>query len=85
MPSKKQPGVDGRVVIKKYANRRLYNTATSSYVTLDDLSGMVRSDIDFVVYDAKSGEDITVGADPDYRPRRNPRGTICCRSASCAS
>ena len=59
MPSKKQPGVDGRVVIKKYANRRLYNTATSSYVTLDDLSGMVRSDIDFVVYDAKSGEDIT--------------------------
>ncbi len=59
MPSKKQPGDDGRVVIKKYANRRLYNTATSSYVTLDDLSGMVRSDIDFVVYDAKSGENIT--------------------------
>ena len=59
MPSKKQPGDDGRVVIKKYANRRLYNTATSSYVTLDDLSGMVRADIDFVVYDAKSGEDIT--------------------------
>ena len=59
MPSKKQPGDDGRVVIKKYANRRLYNTATSSYVTLDDLSGMVRNDIDFVVYDAKSGEDIT--------------------------
>lgn len=59
MPSKKQPGDDGRVVIKKYANRRLYNTASSSYVTLDDLSGMVRNDIDFVVYDAKSGEDIT--------------------------
>ena len=59
MPSKKQPGDDGRVVIKKYANRRLYNTATSSYVTLDDLSGMVRADIDFVVYDAKSGDDIT--------------------------
>lgn len=59
MPSKKQPGDDGQVVIKKYANRRLYNTATSSYVTLDDLSGMVRDDIDFVVYDAKSGEDIT--------------------------
>ena len=59
MPSRKRPGDDDRVVIKKYANRRLYNTATSSYVTLDDLSGMVRADIDFVVYDAKSGEDIT--------------------------
>ena len=59
MPSKKQPGDDGQVVIKKYANRRLYNTATSSYVTLDDLSGMVRDNIEFVVYDAKTGEDIT--------------------------
>ncbi len=59
MPSRKQQGEDGQVVIKKYANRRLYNTATSSYVTLDDLSGMVRDDIDFVVYDAKSGDDIT--------------------------
>ena len=48
-----------RVVIKKYANRRLYNTARSSYVTLDDLAGMVRAGEDFVVYDAKSGEDIT--------------------------
>jgi polyhydroxyalkanoate synthesis repressor PhaR len=47
------------VVIKKYANRRLYNTATSSYVTLDDLAGMVRQSQDFVVYDAKSNEDIT--------------------------
>jgi polyhydroxyalkanoate synthesis repressor PhaR len=47
------------VVIKKYANRRLYNTATSSYVTLDDLSTMVRNGQDFAVYDAKSGEDIT--------------------------
>lgn len=59
MSSKNRTGDDGQVVIKKYANRRLYNTATSSYVTLDDLSGMVRSDIDFVVYDAKSGDDIT--------------------------
>jgi len=48
-----------KVVIKKYANRRLYNTATSSYVTLDHLSQMVKEDIDFVVYDAKSNEDIT--------------------------
>jgi polyhydroxyalkanoate synthesis repressor PhaR len=47
------------VVIKKYANRRLYNTATSSYVTLDYLSEMVKNGEDFVVYDAKSGEDIT--------------------------
>jgi polyhydroxyalkanoate synthesis repressor PhaR len=47
------------VVIKKYANRRLYNTETSSYVTLDDLAQMVRSDKEFVVYDAKSGDDLT--------------------------
>jgi len=47
------------ITIKKYANRRLYNTATSSYVTLDDLCQMVKEDKDFVVFDAKSGEDIT--------------------------
>lgn len=47
------------ITIKKYANRRLYNTATSKYVTLDDLSGMVKSGVEFVVVDAKSGEDIT--------------------------
>jgi polyhydroxyalkanoate synthesis repressor PhaR len=47
------------VVIKKYANRRLYNTATSAYVTLDHLSQMVKDKTDFVVYDAKTGEDIT--------------------------
>ncbi len=50
---------DGPVTIKKYANRRLYNTSTSSYVTLDHLAEMVRDDVDFLVYDAKSGEDIT--------------------------
>ncbi len=49
----------GLVTIKKYANRRLYNTATSSYVTLDTLCQMVKDNIDFVVYDAKTGEDIT--------------------------
>lgn len=48
-----------RVVIKKYANRRLYNTATSSYVTLDNLAAMVRDGVDFVVFDAKSNDDIT--------------------------
>ncbi len=47
------------VVIKKYANRRLYNTATSSYVTLDHLATMVKGKTDFVVYDAKTGDDIT--------------------------
>lgn len=47
------------VVVKKYANRRLYNTEASTYVTLDDLAKMVRNGRDFVVYDAKSGDDIT--------------------------
>jgi len=47
------------VTIKKYANRRLYNTATSSYVTLDDLAEMVKQGTDFEVKDAKSGDDIT--------------------------
>ena len=56
---KKSSIQDAPVTIKKYANRRLYNTSTSSYVTLDHLYGMVRDGIDFVVYDAKSGADIT--------------------------
>jgi polyhydroxyalkanoate synthesis repressor PhaR len=47
------------ITIKKYANRRLYNTATSSYVTLENLATMVKSGSEFVVYDAKTGEDIT--------------------------
>lgn len=47
------------VVIKKYANRRLYNTATSAYVTLEDLAAMVREGVDFVVYDAKTSDDLT--------------------------
>jgi polyhydroxyalkanoate synthesis repressor PhaR len=50
---------DEPVVIKKYANRRLYDTATSSYITLEDLCQMVQDGTDFVVYDAKSGADIT--------------------------
>lgn len=49
------------IIIKKYANRRLYNTAKSSYVTLDHLAQMVRDGQDFVVNDAKTGEDITRG------------------------
>ena len=47
------------VVVKKYANRRLYNTESSTYITLDNLADMVRNGRDFVVYDAKSGDDIT--------------------------
>ena len=47
------------IIIKKYANRRLYNTDTSSYITLDDLAKMVRENVDFHVLDAKSGDDIT--------------------------
>jgi polyhydroxyalkanoate synthesis repressor PhaR len=47
------------VVVKKYANRRLYNTATSSYVTLDDLAKLIKEGGDFVAHDAKTGEDIT--------------------------
>ena len=52
-------GAGEPVVIKKYANRRLYNTDTSSYVTLDHLCQLVKDGTDFVVYDAKSGDDIT--------------------------
>ncbi|MDZ4373865.1 MAG: polyhydroxyalkanoate synthesis repressor PhaR [Phenylobacterium sp.] len=55
--AKGEPGE--RVVIKKYANRRLYNTASSSYVTLEHLSEMVKQGVDFVVYDAKTNENIT--------------------------
>jgi polyhydroxyalkanoate synthesis repressor PhaR len=50
---------DEPITIKKYANRRLYNTGTSTYVTLEDLATMVKSGEDFVVYDAKTNEDIT--------------------------
>ena len=53
------PAKDDPVVIKKYANRRLYNTASSAYVTLADLAKMVKQGEDFVVYDAKTNEDIT--------------------------
>jgi polyhydroxyalkanoate synthesis repressor PhaR len=55
-----EKGKDGdTVIIKKYANRRLYNTATSAYVTLEDLAAMVREGTDFVVYDAKTNDDLT--------------------------
>src|ERR1700726_2488610 len=47
------------ITIKKYANRRLYNTDTSAYITLEDLAALVKKGDDFVVFDAKSGDDIT--------------------------
>lgn len=50
---------DQPTTIKKYANRRLYNTGTSTYVTLEDLAAMVKDGEDFLVYDAKTGDDIT--------------------------
>lgn len=50
---------EGEVIIKKYANRRLYNTGTSTYVTLEDLAKMVKKGEEFSVQDAKTGEDIT--------------------------
>ena len=59
MPAGEKKTDAEKIVIKKYANRRLYNTAKSSYVTLDDLAKMVRAGQDFAVYDAKTGEDIT--------------------------
>jgi polyhydroxyalkanoate synthesis repressor PhaR len=61
MLNKSDPPADRKepVVIKKYANRRLYNTETSTYVTLDDLAIMVKGERDFVVFDAKSGDDLT--------------------------
>ena len=55
----KANGSSDTVIIKKYANRRLYDTSTSSYVTLDDLADLVRREVDFEVRDAKSGEDLT--------------------------
>jgi polyhydroxyalkanoate synthesis repressor PhaR len=56
---RKQHSGDGTVIIKKYANRRLYNTESSSYITLDHLAAMVRAGRDFKVVDARSDEDIT--------------------------
>jgi polyhydroxyalkanoate synthesis repressor PhaR len=63
------------VIIKKYANRRLYNTDTSTYVTLEDLAEMVRGERDFVVYDAKSGEDLTHSVLTQIIVEQESRGT----------
>ena len=58
-PIKDKPSGAKPAIVKKYANRRLYNTATSSYVTLDDLAQMIKQGGDFVVKDAKTGDDLT--------------------------
>ena len=63
------------VIIKKYANRRLYNTDTSTYVTLEDLAEMVEGERDFVVYDAKSGEDLTHAVLTQIIVEQESRGT----------
>lgn len=57
--AKSERGEGDPVIIKKYANRRLYNTSSSSYITLDDLAKMTREGIEFQVLDAKTGSDIT--------------------------
>jgi len=63
------------IIVKKYANRRLYNTDTSTYVTLDDLAAMVRNECDFVVYDAKTGEDLTHSVLTQIIVEQESRGT----------
>ena len=59
MPDQQSESAREPVVVKKYANRRLYDTSSSAYVTLEDLGQMVKSGVDFVVYDAKTNEDLT--------------------------
>lgn len=76
---------DGVVIIKKYANRRLYNTESSTYITLEHLAAMTRAGRDFKVVDAKSDEDITHNVLTRSSWRRKAAARRCCRSASCAS
>ena len=66
---------DGIVTIKKYANRRLYNTESSSYITLEHLAEMVRQKREFKVLDAKSGDDITHGVLTQIIMEEEARGT----------
>jgi polyhydroxyalkanoate synthesis repressor PhaR len=73
-PEQKTGDTSPVVVVKKYANRRLYNTETSSYITLDNLADMVRQGRDFVVYDAKTGEDITRGVLPQIIVEEEGKG-----------
>ena len=74
------------VIIKKYANRRLYNTKSSSYITLDHLAKMTREGVEFKVLDAKTGTDITHSILPRSSwMRKAPAANRCSRSTSCAS
>jgi polyhydroxyalkanoate synthesis repressor PhaR len=66
---------DDTVIIKKYANRRLYNTESSTYITLEHLAGMVRNKREFKVVDAKSGEDITHSVLTQIIMEEESRGT----------
>src|SRR6266702_1925037 len=85
-PSSEPPGGGKKpTIVKKYANRRLYNTATSSYVTLEDLAGMIKQGGDFVAYDAKTGEDITRSVLTRSSSSRSKKGRICCRSVFCGN
>ena len=74
-PPSNPPPSPAPVVVKKYANRRWYNTETSSYITLDNLADMIRAGRDFVVYDAKSGEDITRGVLTQIIVEEESKGT----------
>ena len=76
---------DKPIIIKKYANRRLYNTHSSSYITLDDLAQMTRDGVDFQVLDAKTGADITHGILTRSSWMKKPMANRCCRSAFCAA
>ena len=85
--SKKSTEQNDAVIIKKYANRRLYNTELSTYVTLEDLAQMVRSDRDFIVYDAKTGDDLThsVLTQIIVEQESAPVGRRFCRHRFCAN
>src|SRR6186997_2516079 len=72
---KKAAAGSGPVIIKKYANRRLYNTETSSYITLDHLAAMTREGRDFKVVDAKTDEDITHNVLTQIIMEEESRGT----------
>ena len=81
MTTKEQP-----IVIKKYANRRLYHTGTSTYVTLEDLAAMVKRGDEFAVFDAKSGEEITRSVlARSFSIKKAKTDKIFCPSISCAS
>ena len=72
-------------MIKKYANRRLYDTSASAYVTLEHLSELTRQGKEFIVQDAKSGEDLTRAVLAQIIFEQENRRKACFPSPSCAS